>query len=354
MVTEVPVYTTEYHFRKFVQTRTKTYTPGTPAVKAQHYSLAGGSWKSGEFPAFPDPGAPFKWVANTHHEPHGTKNVTYVDGPGNRHYTSKNGNTNWFAFVPGTPATEGSWGEWSAWSAWTPWEPEQHESWEDSPEPLGTPQPHGSGRDGNVKWERQWQAQHDGETRQVQTGTTTETTFGDWGPWTAYGNNPYLSEPAVPANTDTDEYRVSGPVTVTDKEGTSEQVTFYAWTDGKVCETPTETPTTPTETPTVPTETPTVTPETPTETPTESVPTETPTVNPETPEQEQTPEPDKDKDEPVKPPRSTPQPPKNVQVIACVDGVWTTTVNGEVISESGSCEVTPENSVPQTFSETGL
>jgi hypothetical protein len=96
---------------------------------------------------------------------------------------------------------------------------------------------------------------------------------------------------------------------------------------------PTETPTTPVVTPEVPT--PTISTETPTETPV-AVP---------QPEDE-TPEPEKD--EPVK------NVPKDVQVIACVNGVWTITVNGEVISESGTCGETPENSVPQTFSETGL
>ena len=108
----------------------------------------------------------------------------------------------------------------------------------------------------------------------------------------------------------------------------------------------TDTPTTPTETPTVTPETPVVTPEVPVVTSTPEVPTETPVAIPQP--EEETPEPDKDKDEPVR------NIPRDVQVIACVDGVWTTTVNGEVISEAGSCVVTPENSVPQTFSETGL
>lgn len=102
----------------------------------------------------------------------------------------------------------------------------------------------------------------------------------------------------------------------------------------------------PTETPTVTPETPVVTPEIPVVTSTPEVPTETPVAVPQP--EEETPEPDKDKDEPVR------NIPRDVQVIACVDGVWTTTVNGEVISEAGSCVVTPENSVPQTFSETGL
>lgn len=97
-----------------------------------------------------------------------------------------------------------------------------------------------------------------------------------------------------------------------------------------------------TDNPTTPTETVTITP---------TVPTETVTETPEVPTETETPVsvPQPDKDEPV---RNTP--PKDVQVIACVNGVWTITVNGEVISESGTCGETPENTVPQTFSETGL
>jgi hypothetical protein len=87
------------------------------------------------------------------------------------------------------------------------------------------------------------------------------------------------------------------------------------------CTTPPVTPETPTETPTTPTETPTVPTETPTETPSE-----TPQPEPEQPEQ---PEPDK----PGKPDK-----PDNTTVTECVDGVFVTTVNGEVISESGSCD----------------
>jgi hypothetical protein len=59
--------------------------------------------------------------------------------------------------------------------------------------------------------------------------------------------------------------------------------------------------------------------------------------------------------QPPKPTKhATPAPPKDVQVIECIDGVWVTTVNGEVISESGTCERSAENNTPQTFSETGL
>lgn len=72
-------------------------------------------------------------------------------------------------------------------------------------------------------------------------------------------------------------------------------------------------------------------PETPTETPT------TPPTTPETPES-----------------TPTPQPPKDVQVIACVNGVWTTQVNGETISEAGTCAEDEDNTTFQTFQETGL
>jgi hypothetical protein len=88
-------------------------------------------------------------------------------------------------------------------------------------------------------------------------------------------------------------------------------------------ETPTETPTT---TPPVPTETPTVTPPVPTPTTPTETPSETPQPEPEQPEQ---PEPDK----PGKPDK-----PDNTTVTECVDGVFVTTVDGEVISESGSCD----------------
>jgi hypothetical protein len=84
-------------------------------------------------------------------------------------------------------------------------------------------------------------------------------------------------------------------------------------------------------------------------------PSETPTVTPTTPnENPQGPETPVSNPQPPKPPKTTPAPPKDVQVIECVDGVWVTTVNGEVISESGTCERDETNNTPQTFSETGL
>lgn len=62
---------------------------------------------------------------------------------------------------------------WSVWGGWSKWSPEQHTSWEVTADPLGTPQLHASWTTGNgnnkIYFERQWQAQHDGTTRQVKT-----------------------------------------------------------------------------------------------------------------------------------------------------------------------------------------
>lgn len=62
------------------------------------------------------------------------------------------------------------WGEWSAYGAWSKYSPETHTSWELSTAPLGGPAWHSSGDRnwGTVQWERQWQAQHDGQTRTVE------------------------------------------------------------------------------------------------------------------------------------------------------------------------------------------
>lgn len=53
---------------------------------------------------------------------------------------------------------DGHWGDWNKTY-------NSHQSWQDSSDPLGTPQPH---RDG------QWQARWDGETREIEDGTHTE------------------------------------------------------------------------------------------------------------------------------------------------------------------------------------
>ncbi len=112
--------------------------------------------------------------------------------------------------------------------------------------------------------------------------------------------------------------------TITFGHSTGKAVSHYSYTVGVK---PTEEPTTPTETPTTPTETPT----TPTETPT--TPTETPNNTPST----------------------VPNPGKPVQMTECVDGVFVTTLDGEVVSESGTCdEATTSSSTPTVAQEEGL
>lgn len=236
-----PVYKTQYRFAKYTRIKTRTYTPGTPAIKAQHYSLAGGAWKTNATPAFPNPGDPYKWVANTGFEPHGGE-ATYPSGTTGQHYTGAPGNTNWFYFQPAKAAVPGTYGSWSAYGDWSKWTPESHTSWQDSNTPLGVPEYHASGTYSNgTQWYREWQARATGETRQVQTGT--QTVYSEWSAWTPYGTNPYRTEPVLPANTDLKQYRKNGPVVVTDQAGTPAVVTYYAWSDGKVCETTTSTPT---------------------------------------------------------------------------------------------------------------
>lgn len=156
---EVKTYKTLYHFRKFVRTKTKA-----PSVDPQHYSWTGKKRAKDDPPTVVPPHK--DWQANSKHEPH--SNATWVND--SLHYTAaSDGHAAWFYFV------EGASYDWSAYGPWEPYVPETHTSWEDSDEPLGQPQHHSSGTysDG-TKWERQWQAQHDGQTKQVESGTKTE------------------------------------------------------------------------------------------------------------------------------------------------------------------------------------
>lgn len=63
------------------------------------------------------------------------------------------------------------WGAWSDYGAWSKYSPETHTSWETSTNALGSPQWHSAGDRnwGTVQWERQWQAQYDGQSRWVET-----------------------------------------------------------------------------------------------------------------------------------------------------------------------------------------
>ena len=61
------------------------------------------------------------------------------------------------------------WSAWTDYGAWSKYSPETHTSWELSTAPLGQPAYHSSGDRnwGTVQWERQWQAQYDGQTRTI-------------------------------------------------------------------------------------------------------------------------------------------------------------------------------------------
>lgn len=63
------------------------------------------------------------------------------------------------------------WGAWSDYGSWSKYSPETHTSWQTSTNALGSPQFHSSGDRnwGTVQWERQWQAQYDGQSRWHET-----------------------------------------------------------------------------------------------------------------------------------------------------------------------------------------
>ena len=90
---------------------TVVVTPAVPAVAGQHYSLKGSSGIEGDaVPPAPDV-EPGIWQANTEQEPHlggnDGKNVTWypVDpATAGLHYTSVQGNRNWFYFRAPVPA----------------------------------------------------------------------------------------------------------------------------------------------------------------------------------------------------------------------------------------------------------
>ena len=179
-------------------------------------------------------------------------------------------------------------GQWSEYGPWTPWVPETHESWQDSDAPLGAPEYHGSGTYQNgTQWYREWQAQFDGETRQVEDGTHLETT--DWvteapagDGWVQIDERKVVDVEAVPGYT---EYFVLDGApsqneadaswiqsdqlpanegwmqfderTVVDTEESPDVVTDYVYNDGVTCDKPTppkhHTPPSPPASPDVPT-----------------------------------------------------------------------------------------------------
>jgi hypothetical protein len=326
--TEVEDFKTQYHFRKFTQERTRTWVKAVAGVDEVWANFSPNSFNR---PFTGPPNWPFDWrgtwqvhddIPNGHEGPNGV-------------YQKGSGNGSWYYRVNGVTGVPAHWSEWSAYGAWTPWVPETHTSWEDSDAPLGVPQHH-SGGGPNDNYERQWQAMFDGQTRQVKIGSHTE--YGEWSEWTPISWN-LTVEPTLDPNTDVVEYRKVGPIkvvdepaeegyteyyvegsepsrdiedaswitgvpegenweqfderTVVDVKGTPEVVTYYAWTDGKVCEVTTPTPTPTPEPPvTTPTPEPPVTPVPPTEPP---VTPEPPVVEPPVDEPPVTEPPAKDK-----------------------------------------------------------
>lgn len=162
-------FKTQYFFAKFTHTKTRTWIKEVPAQAAVYEKFV---WTGGGryAPTTPPPSEGWKSAGTT-------SDVKASDAD---KIIRGNGNGNYFYFKttkPAVPAVPGKWSDWSSYGPWTLWNPIQHTSWEDSNAPLGTPQAHGGGGNGD-NFYREWQAQPTGETRQVQTGTHVETS--DW------------------------------------------------------------------------------------------------------------------------------------------------------------------------------
>lgn len=216
---EVTDYKTQYHFRKF--THTKTRTPAGPDLW-WNWSPNDTQGPQDYVPDWPtdDRGT---WQGP--HENGGPMQDTYGT------FQTGGGNSPFFHREHGTPA-----GEWSDYGPWTPWEPMTHESWQDSPDPLGSPAYHGSGTypDG-TEWYREWQAQWDGQTRQVEIGSHTE--------YFVLGGEPSLNEAdaswILPEQLPVDQgWMQFDERTVVDTEETPDVITDYVYNDEKKCETP--------------------------------------------------------------------------------------------------------------------
>jgi hypothetical protein len=241
-------YKTQYHFRKYTQTRERTYSPGTPAV-ASVWANFSPNKQQGTFTGPPS------WPTDSRGTWHLHSQIPGGHAGPNGVYQKGSGNSSWFYRFNGTAAVPGSWGPWGAFGPWTPWVPETHTSWEDSDAPLGSPAPHGSGQNGNVQWERVWQAQFDGQTRQVENGSHTETSewlteppagdgweqidnrqvvdqeatpevYGEWSLWALLTDH-LLVEPTLSENTLVHEYQLVGPVRVVDSLAIEGYTEYY-------------------------------------------------------------------------------------------------------------------------------
>jgi len=262
---QVPDYQTQYHFSKYTHTKTRTLGPDlwwNFSPNNTHTTFHG----------------PALWPTDSR----GTWQGPHENGgPQQDEFgTFANGNPdnggNWFH------RDHGEWGPWSDFGPWTQWTPITHESWQDSTDPLGSPEFHGQGQDGDVQWYREWQARFDDQTRQVEVGS--HIVFSDWTAWTTLSDH-LTAEPTLAENTTLHEYRLIGPVrvvdveavdgyalyyvlggepslnvgdatwllasqapsegwsvfderSVSDENGTPETVTYYAWSDNATCEVP--------------------------------------------------------------------------------------------------------------------
>lgn len=139
----------EYHFAKFTRERTKS--PDTPGFW-QNFEPNRNQGSFNGPPSWPSDSRGTWSSKKTNGGPQQGASGVFQNG---------SGNSSWFYRQQSVQ------GEWSAYGDWTKYSPETHTSWELSTTPLGSPQFHSSGTRDGVKWERQWQAQYDGQTRTI-------------------------------------------------------------------------------------------------------------------------------------------------------------------------------------------
>lgn len=276
---------TEYKFAKYTHTKTRTWVEGTPATPDLWWNWSPNKTKGPQdyVPNFPTDS---RGTWQGPHENGGPQQSTY-----GTFKTSDRGKSSYFHREQGTPGTDGHWGEWSDYGDWSKWSPETHVSWENTDqEALGVPEFHSQGGDRSVQWYRQWQARNTGETREVVTGSYVETTdwvreqpegegwtqieeqtvvdhdeytdedtFSEWSEWADVREEPFTSEPEIPADTEVHEYgQLRSWRATEDIPATPDVTVFYRYVETSGEECPTSTPT-PTPTPTPPTTTPPVT-----------------------------------------------------------------------------------------------
>lgn len=215
-------YITQYHFRKFTQTRERTYTPSQDAVDHWwNWSPNNSQGPQDYTPGFPTDEGPDGRPRGTWQGPH-VNGGPLQDTFGT--FQTGEGNSPFFHREHISDAVAGGWGPWGDYGTWTPWEPETHTSWESSDAPLGSPEAHGSGQNGNVQWERVWQARFDGQTRQVEIGT--HNVFGEWSNWQDQAVH-LLELPNPPLNNDLHEWRINGPLKVVDVQAVDGFTLYY-------------------------------------------------------------------------------------------------------------------------------